>query len=54
MLRPAEAYPNGPDVIITSFIFAPFLLTSFSEIPNKEKFMTRSFPSFVSQPKIFM
>ena len=53
MLRPAEVYPNGPDVIIMSFIFAPFLLTIFSVIPNKEKLMTSSFPSFVSPPNIF-
>ena len=39
--------------IIISFIFAPFLFTIFSEVPNKEKFMTSSFPSFVSPPNIF-
>jgi len=35
MLRPADVYPNGPDVIIMSFIFAPFLLTIFSVIQIK-------------------
>ena len=51
--RPAAGYPNGPEVIITWFSFAAFLFTIFYEIPNSEKFITSSFPSFVSPPSIF-
>jgi len=53
MLRPADVYPNGPEVIIMSFILAPFLLTIFSVIPIKENLMTSSYPSLVSPPIFF-
>ena len=54
ILRPADEYPNGPEVIIMSLDFAPFLFTIFSVIPNNEKLITSSVPSFVSPPNILM
>ena len=36
IFRPADEYPKGPVVTITSFVFAPFLATIFLAEPKRE------------------
>ena len=54
MERPAEEYPNGPELIITSFSLAPFLFMILFVIPKSVKLIEISLPSLVSPPRIFM
>ena len=54
MERPAEEYPNGPELIIISFSLAPFLFMILFVIPKSVKLIEISLPSLVSPPRIFM